>query len=70
MYSTLPDASKVGLPASDATSAAELASLKVRLRAALVSPGELSLPSSKTGVNILENQNDAIWASVLQEIFE
>ncbi|KAF4765665.1 hypothetical protein N7455_004193 [Penicillium solitum] len=35
MSSTLPDASKVGLPASDATSAAELASLKVRLRAAL-----------------------------------
>ncbi|KXG51898.1 Adenine phosphoribosyl transferase [Penicillium griseofulvum] len=35
MSSTLPDASKVGLPASDATSAAELASLKVRLRGAL-----------------------------------
>ncbi|CDM29171.1 hypothetical protein DTO013E5_5877 [Penicillium roqueforti] len=35
MSSTLPDASKVGLPASDATSAAELASLTVRLRAAL-----------------------------------
>ncbi|KAJ5927489.1 hypothetical protein N7516_009262 [Penicillium verrucosum] len=35
MSSTLPDASKVGLPASDAASAAELASLKVRLRAAL-----------------------------------
>ncbi|KAJ5484466.1 hypothetical protein LT330_008087 [Penicillium expansum] len=35
MSSTLPDASKVGLPASDATSAAELASLKVALRAAL-----------------------------------
>ncbi|CAG8891240.1 unnamed protein product [Penicillium nalgiovense] len=35
MSSTTPDASKVGLPASDATSAAELASLKVRLRAAL-----------------------------------
>ncbi|KAJ5213106.1 hypothetical protein N7471_006618 [Penicillium samsonianum] len=35
MSSTLPDASKVGLPASDATSTAELASLKVRLRAAL-----------------------------------
>ncbi|KAJ5121156.1 uncharacterized protein N7515_009117 [Penicillium bovifimosum] len=33
--STLPDASQVGLPASDAASAAELASLKVRLRAAL-----------------------------------
>ncbi|CAI7638824.1 unnamed protein product [Penicillium glandicola] len=35
MSSTLPDASKVGLPASDASSAAELASLKVRLRGAL-----------------------------------
>ncbi|KAJ5189816.1 Adenine phosphoribosyl transferase [Penicillium cf. griseofulvum] len=35
MSSTLPDASKVGLPASDATGAAELASLKVRLRGAL-----------------------------------
>ncbi|OQE35220.1 hypothetical protein PENCOP_c014G04802 [Penicillium coprophilum] len=35
MSPTLPDASKVGLPASDATSAAELASLKVRLRGAL-----------------------------------
>ncbi|KAJ5782157.1 hypothetical protein N7457_003931 [Penicillium paradoxum] len=33
--STLPDASQVGLPASDASSSAELASLKVRLRAAL-----------------------------------
>ncbi|KAJ5457573.1 hypothetical protein N7475_008961 [Penicillium sp. IBT 31633x] len=33
--STIPDASQVGLPASDAASAAELASLKVRLRAAL-----------------------------------
>ncbi|KAJ5312939.1 hypothetical protein N7499_009271 [Penicillium canescens] len=35
MSSTLPNASQVGLPASDASSAAELASLKVRLRGAL-----------------------------------
>ncbi|KAJ5757077.1 uncharacterized protein N7511_007259 [Penicillium nucicola] len=35
MSSTLPNASQVGLPASDAASTAELASLKVRLRGAL-----------------------------------